>query len=437
MVWAPQNGTYKLVATAYDKVGRSSTTSLDSVKVQLTSTDNTAPSVTTLALPSGPQRKTLTATVAASDPSPSSGIAKVELLEGSTSLGVQTVGVSGTYTFSVDTTKLSDGVHTIRAVVTDNVGLSAEKTGTLTTDNTAPVITWQSPRDGAVVGKTLTLNATSSEGTVSYTVDGVATAGTQVTLSDGAHVLAATATDAAGNTTTVNVNITADGTAPTVSILSPSAGGIVSQTPATVQVSANDALSGVDHIDVSANGILIGTVTGSQGSVTWGASNGQYALTAVAYDKAGNASTVAQSAVTVALPSPALAPQPVITINNTETGAISNILSVTVSGGFAPGVQPAQLILEVTDSRGVVDTTTYTSTNTTANFSVDTTKYPDGILKLRAIAIDKNDLRGESAVKQVQILNLVRAEFRSDHAGQRQHRQRQHGRQGADSQEQH
>ncbi|ULH15694.1 hypothetical protein MF271_03370 [Deinococcus sp. KNUC1210] len=105
------------------------------------------------------------------------------------------------------------------------------------------------------------------------------------------------------------------------------------------------------------------------------------------------------------------APTPLVVVNNTETGAISNILSVTVSGGFAAGVQPAQLILEVTDSRGVIDTTSYTSTNTTTTFSVDTTKYPDGILKLRAIAIDKNGLRGESAVKQVQILNLVAPSF--------------------------
>ena len=110
-------------------------------------------------------------------------------------------------------------------------------------------------------------------------------------------------------------------------------------------------------------------------------------------------------------PTTPAAPTPLVVVNNTETGAISNILSVTVSGGFAAGVQPAQLVLEVTDSRGVVDTTSYTSTNTTTTFSVDTTKYPDGLLKLRAIAIDKSGQRGESAVKQVQILNLVAPSF--------------------------
>jgi hypothetical protein len=135
VIWAPQNGVYTLSATAYDKVGRTVSTSLGSVRVQLTSTDNQAPSVTAVNLPSGPQRRTIAVGITVSDPSPSSGIAKVELFEGGTSLGVQTGGVNGTYTFSLDTTKLSDGAHTLRAVVTDNVGLLGEKTGALNTDN--------------------------------------------------------------------------------------------------------------------------------------------------------------------------------------------------------------------------------------------------------------------------------------------------------------
>ncbi|WP_424951793.1 hypothetical protein [Deinococcus sp.] len=105
------------------------------------------------------------------------------------------------------------------------------------------------------------------------------------------------------------------------------------------------------------------------------------------------------------------APAPVLVINNTEAQPYSNILSVTVSGGIAAGVAASQVILEVTDASGLVDTTSYVSKNASSTFSVDTTKYPDGVLSLRAVAIDANNQTGTSATKQVQIRNLVAPSF--------------------------
>ncbi|MFD1730663.1 hypothetical protein ACFSC4_05625 [Deinococcus malanensis] len=93
-------------------------------------------------------------------------------------------------------------------------------------------------------------------------------------------------------------------------------------------------------------------------------------------------------------------PKPAIIVNNSSyqtnpSTPISNTLSVTVSAGAAAGVGLKQLILEVTDAKGIVDTTTYSSTQETVTFNIDTTKYPDGALKLRAIAIDALDRRGD------------------------------------------
>lgn len=105
------------------------------------------------------------------------------------------------------------------------------------------------------------------------------------------------------------------------------------------------------------------------------------------------------------------APAPVLVINNTEAPPYSNILSVTVSGGIAPGVAATQIILEIADANGLVDTTSYVSKNASSTFSVDTTKYPDGNLSLRAVAIDTNTLTGISVSKQVQIRNLVPPSF--------------------------
>lgn len=106
------------------------------------------------------------------------------------------------------------------------------------------------------------------------------------------------------------------------------------------------------------------------------------------------------------------APKPVIIVNNTSyatdpNAAISNTLSVTVSANAASGVGVKQLILEVTDAKGIVTTTTVDNKET-FTFNLDTTKYPDGALKLRAIAIDNQDRRGETAAATtVKVANAV------------------------------
>ncbi|WP_019008127.1 Ig-like domain-containing protein [Deinococcus aquatilis] len=308
VIWAPMNGTYTLTATATDKVGRTSSSTVTGIQVQLSSTDAINPTVTAVTLPSGILRGTQTVTVDATDAAPTSGIAKVELLDGSTSLGAQSTGVNGRYTFSLDTSKLSDGTHTLRAVVTDNVGRSGEKTAAVTVDNTAPVVTWQSPAAGSVTKGRVTLNASSNEGTVSYLVDGTATsdvdaatAGVQVDLADGTRQLTAVASDAAGNKSSVAISVTADGTVPTTSITSPATGSTVTQNPVTIQVTGADTGSGIERIEVRANNILVGTVQGNTGSVTWVPTNGTYTLISTAIDKAGNSTVSTANIVTVSL----------------------------------------------------------------------------------------------------------------------------------------
>jgi hypothetical protein len=101
------------------------------------------------------------------------------------------------------------------------------------------------------------------------------------------------------------------------------------------------------------------------------------------------------------------APAPIILINNTGGAPYGNILSVTVSAGVAAGVGVKQLILEVTDAKGIIDTSTYTASSENATFNIDTTKFPDGALKLRAIAVDATDKRGTSTTTTAQIANSV------------------------------
>ncbi|MFD2609951.1 beta strand repeat-containing protein [Deinococcus taklimakanensis] len=293
ITWAPSNGSYTLRATATDRTGNRNTTTVTGINVKLTSSDKTAPTVNGLEIlnkaASGVERGTVTAQVTATDAD--SGVAKVELFDGGTSLGVQTAGVGGKYTFTLDTTKLSDGAHTLRAVATDNVGLSSQTSLTIQTDNTAPAVTWLSPTDGSMVGGTVNLNATTNEGTVEYTVDGEKVTGTSYTFkADGAHTITANATDKAGNTTTSTIKVTSDATAPTAQITSPAQGATITSNPVTVSVNGSDNLSGVKSLEVFANGTSIGTVNGESGTVTWAPQSGDYALTVIATDKAGNRS---------------------------------------------------------------------------------------------------------------------------------------------------
>ena len=289
VTWAPMNGTYTLRATATDKTGRTNTTTLSGIKVNLTSSDATPPTVALSPIPATPQRATITVTATANDTD--SGVAKVDLYDGGTLIESKATGVGGKYTFSLDTTKLSDGAHTLRAIAFDNAGLSAETSASLTVDNTAPVVNWISPADGTITRGEVTLNATTNEGTVTYTVDGAPLTGNKATFSsDGTHTITATAQDAAGNRTTSTIRVTSDATAPTAQITGPTAGSTLTTNPVTINVTGNDTGSGVGSLEVFANGTSVGTVSGASGTVTWTPTSGTYDLTVIATDKAGNKS---------------------------------------------------------------------------------------------------------------------------------------------------
>lgn len=100
------------------------------------------------------------------------------------------------------------------------------------------------------------------------------------------------------------------------------------------------------------------------------------------------------------------APAPVLSVNTTGVEPYSGNLSVSIAGNFDATSTVDRVILEITDSKGQVDNSTFVSTNANASFTIDTSKYIDGIISLKAIALTKDGLRGESAVKAVQIRNV-------------------------------
>jgi hypothetical protein len=142
---------------------------------------------------------------------------------------------------------------------------------------------------------------------IRYTLDGSAPTDASP-LHTGPFTVSQTATvryrawDNAGNVEATNSRLVqVDATAPTVAITAPANGATVKGN-VKVTATAGDVGSGVSRVDFYANGVLIGSKSGG-GTVfvSWSTSKlkGQYTLTAVARDVAGNSTTSAPVTVTV------------------------------------------------------------------------------------------------------------------------------------------
>ncbi|WLI91611.1 S8 family serine peptidase [Massilia sp. R2A-15] len=133
----------------------------------------------------------------------------------------------------------------------------------------------------------------------------------------------------------------ADTQAPTSAITSPAASSTVSGI-VTVNVAASDNV-GVDHVELKANGTVVGTDSASPFSFSWNSANvanGMNTLVATAFDKAGNATASAPVAVNVAnttTPPAKDTTPPVVKIDNPTAGTVSGTVSVNVSASDNSG----------------------------------------------------------------------------------------------------
>ena len=172
------------------------------------------------------------------------GIAKVEVFDGTTSLGTATVNNNGTWSLSA--TLASEGSHTLGVVATDIAGNASDTvhTALITVDKTppaAPIITSAADNADPFIGNVANGGATND---TTPTLGGTAEANSSVTiyegttalgtvmadgggawsfttagLAQGSHSFTAKATDAAGNQglASSSYTVTVDTTAPTVS----------------------------------------------------------------------------------------------------------------------------------------------------------------------------------------------------------------------------
>jgi Bacterial Ig domain len=231
------DGLYDLRAIATDNVSFSTTSST----VTNRRVDNTAPTATMN--DPGANLAGTTVSLTASGTDGGSGVAHVKIQRSPAGAGTWTdvcTDTSSPYGCTFDSTAVSDGLHDLRAITTDNAGNSTTS-ATVTNrrvDNTAPTAGLTDP--GSPLRQTVTLNATGTDGgsgvadvaiqrapTGTNTWTTICTDTTSpyscswntTAVGDGGYDLRAVTTDNAGNVTnsTTVVNRVVDNTAPAAS----------------------------------------------------------------------------------------------------------------------------------------------------------------------------------------------------------------------------
>jgi chitinase len=386
--------------------GASMTGPLSSQSIQYftQTTDTTAPS-TSFSQPSSG------ATVIGSQPvnifaSDNIGVTKVEFyVDGALKSSLTTAnGGTNTYSFTWDSTKVTNGSHTLMSKAYDaagNVGTSSitvSVSNTVTvTDTTAPTVSISAPTAGSYLN---TLSP-SIKGAAS---DNIAVSKVQVSIDNGAYVTATgttswsysaslsqathtikvQSTDTSGLvSSTVSDTFTIDTTAPTApKITSPVTGTTTSSTTITIAGTA-EAYSTVSIYDGSTLKSSIAASSTGTFSTTVSLLAGSHSITAKSTDKAGNASP----------PSTAVS----LTISSTTSTTDTIAPTVSITSPAANSWQRGTITVSVsaTDNIAVSSVQLYidgvlfaTDTSSPYSFSIGTTGRATGGHVLKAVAID-------------------------------------------------
>ena len=281
------------------------------------------------------------------------------------------------FTFTIDTTRSADGDYMLSAKAFDaagnqgvsgNIAISINNTSPrdTNTDTEAPVISFALPTGGAVSGiipvsfnysdnvavtaVDLYVNGQlyghSTQEPFAFTID---TTG----VTDGDYMLTANAFDAAGNlgasnNLTISVkNTVADTEAPVINIVSPTAGNVAGKVYVDVVFSDNVA---VTHIDYFINGLLFATSKQEPFGFsmdTASVADGDYVLSAKAFDAAGNQGASNEVTVTVKNTSTADIQAPTVAIMSPTSGdGVAGNIWVSVDAFDDIGVSHVDLYID-------------------------------------------------------------------------------------------
>ena len=366
-------GPHALTATAVDVAGNVSPVST----TKTVTIDTIAP-----AAPSNPDLKAVSDTGVSSTDNITKTInpiilgtnelkAIVILYDGTTQIGIDTNTVTS---YSVTSSPLTDGSHTLTATATDIAGNLGPASGgtTITIDTVAPVVaapstpaltlasdTGISSTDGITKDARPTFTGTAADGIIVALYDGTNATGTEVTatggvytattamLADGSHSITAAAADVAGNVgpSSTGTSVTIDKINPTVTINQATGqADPTTASPIDFTVVFSESVYGLTSSDVTLTGTATPTtktLTGADPTFNVAVSGMTKTGTVIANvaaskvtDAAGNnnvASTNTDSTVTYTDNT-----APTVGISSFASGALQ---SATASGtaGFGPG----------------------------------------------------------------------------------------------------
>jgi hypothetical protein len=377
-----KEGAAAVTARAIDLAGNSSTTPALDLLI-----DNTAPRLSLSGLTAGATVKgNVPLTAIATD---NQAVALVAFLVDGQGMASTT---GAPYTWTWETSGLSDGTHTVQAVAYDVAG-NATTTAAVTVkvDNQAPVITALTPASGFVRGSvTVTANVTDAMGVrqVVFLVDGAdAPAATDkakpytfawntLAVADGPHTMTVRAEDAGGNISETTVSYTVDNTPPTVLLTGPAGGSAFAGGTVAVTVETGD-LNGVGKVEYLVGKTVKYTTTDAPYTWLWDTAgvSGAVTITARAYDLAGN--VTASTPVTVSVDGVA----PKVSLTSPKAGAaVGDTVTVTASASDNKGVTWVEFYVDG-DLAG-------TDTLAPWAFSWLTAGLPAGSHTLQAIAYD-------------------------------------------------
>ena len=338
----------------------------------------------------------------------------VELFDGTTLVG-STTATGGTWT--INSSVLSDGVHSLTARATDAAGNQATSTAlSVTIDSTSPTVSspdltaasdsGASSTDNLTKVTTPTFSGTAEAGATVTLLEGTTVLGTATAtggnwtittsaLSDGAHLIVAQANDLAGNQATSNpLTITIDTSAPAA----PSVPDLTA--------ASDTGISNSDNVTKNTTPTFSGTaepgatVTLLEGATTLGSttadgvgnwtitsttlSSGVHNVAARATDAAGNVGTTSATLpVTIDTTAPTVSAPDLTTasdIGSSSTDNITNINTPTFSGTAETGST-----VELLDGGTVVGSTTIA---TGTAWTISASLLADGIHSMTARATD-------------------------------------------------
>ena len=216
---------------------------------------------------------------------------------------VQAWTASGEHTYVWNTSELSDGSYTMKLLVSDKAGNSAETQLDVTVDNTLPVAEIKQPLNEALVKGTIIYvvygNDTNFDKMMVYIGERLSRTWTEsgeysgiwnsLKSSDGVYQIKLEVFDKAGNRVEKIISATVDNTLPTAIINTPAGSTFLR---GTVSINITGDIAHFEEMELRINDIPVESWTEAGSQIySWNTkaySDGSYTITLTVYDKAGH-----------------------------------------------------------------------------------------------------------------------------------------------------